>query len=310
MNIFKETAKFIAWLSGSLAGVGAILIACGYLITIAKLHLLGLDFLILNYDAQYYLRRGGSFFPDIAYEISRTFLALLLMIVLLSTIFVLLYSFLIRASSYARLKSFINKIRDHLSRHSLQYRSFVLVFLLIILLYQLLPRLEELFINPLKVSNLLYDVTEQQSASEKNTVIRFIEEGRGNFHHVLISVVMSGAILLIAWRVTSTLPLRVILVSPFMIVFIIYVLLLPMVYGLFRTPIEFSPIEISPTNRLVSKYSGTFYLVNKTDKEFVLWNRKNGKLLWIPKDEVSAASVGRSESFVETHKEKGNMRKP
>lgn len=43
MNILKAVAKFIGWLSGSLAGIGAILTVFGYLITIANLRLLGLD---------------------------------------------------------------------------------------------------------------------------------------------------------------------------------------------------------------------------------------------------------------------------
>ena len=61
MTLLKGAAAFIAWLSGSLAAIAGFLYAFGYFATLANLHLLGLDSLILSFDPLFYLQRGSRF---------------------------------------------------------------------------------------------------------------------------------------------------------------------------------------------------------------------------------------------------------
>src|SRR5512136_24341 len=61
MNLIKEAAKLIGWLTGALAGIVAILYACGYLIIQTQLHLLGIDALLPS-GREYYLQEGANFF--------------------------------------------------------------------------------------------------------------------------------------------------------------------------------------------------------------------------------------------------------
>ena len=60
MNLIKEAAKFIGWLTGMLAGIVAILYAFGYLVVQTQLHLLGVDALLPS-GREYYLRRVPIF---------------------------------------------------------------------------------------------------------------------------------------------------------------------------------------------------------------------------------------------------------
>jgi hypothetical protein len=57
----RTVGSAVAWLSGSLAGIGAIFYAFGYLITLANLDLLGVDLLIFRYDPTTYIHRGSDF---------------------------------------------------------------------------------------------------------------------------------------------------------------------------------------------------------------------------------------------------------
>ena len=64
MELSKGIALFVGWLSGALAGIGAILYACGYLLSTAQLHLLGLSGLV-NYGQERYVEEGGRFLVDV-----------------------------------------------------------------------------------------------------------------------------------------------------------------------------------------------------------------------------------------------------
>jgi len=90
MELSKGIALFVGWLSGALAGIGAILYACGYLLSTAQLHLLGLSGLV-NYGQERYVEEGGRFLIDVLgllgeillnLLISAGFVALLVLLVL------------------------------------------------------------------------------------------------------------------------------------------------------------------------------------------------------------------------------------
>ena len=63
MSLFKGIAIFIGWLSSSLAGIVAILYASGYLVTISRLHLLGLDGLVVHGNDYFFGKAANSFWP-------------------------------------------------------------------------------------------------------------------------------------------------------------------------------------------------------------------------------------------------------
>ena len=260
MNILKAIAKFIGWLSGSLAGIGAIFAVCGYLITIANLHLLGLDIRILDYNTEYYLRRGGNFFFYLVSLMGEKILLPLLVIMLIvSVIFLLFYVVITKSSVYKHFVLFWNRILNIKSEYSPVFRALIFIFMVILFIYQLGPRLE-LFITPLKISNLLYDIDETDTNALKSSIKRSILSGETKelafrFYEILMSVVMAGLLLFVVWRVTLTWPLRIILVSPFVVIFILYLLFLPMVYGVLILTPEFPPIAVSSKNEMISNQS-------------------------------------------------------
>lgn len=58
--ILKQFSAFLAWLSGSLAGIGAVLYALGFIATYAADQLLGIGFAFSSRDPVFYMGRGAS----------------------------------------------------------------------------------------------------------------------------------------------------------------------------------------------------------------------------------------------------------
>ncbi|MDI6791689.1 MAG: hypothetical protein QME81_02310 [bacterium] len=298
MNIFKETAKFIGWLSGSLAGVGAILLACGYLVTQANLHLLGLDVLLFQYDNKYYLQRGASFILYAANLIIEILIPLACVFLTILAFLVIFYLVLTRTRLNKYFESCKFKLANLNEKLRWLHRTLIFIVLAFLFFVHLLPGLD-LLKKPLEISDLLYNTSHLTPSTENNKIKERLANGqtvelRNHFLLVLISVIEAGILLLLAWRVTSIWHLQFLMVSPFAIIFILYIILLPMVYGVLIIPIEFAPIEIKCGDKMLSNKSGTldrFRLLNKTDQEFVLWDSTEKKVFWIPKEQVESAVI-------------------
>ncbi|NVK41741.1 MAG: hypothetical protein HWE39_10915 [Oceanospirillaceae bacterium] len=58
--MLKQFSAFLAWLSGSLAGIGAVLYALGFIATYAADQLLGISFAFSSRDPVFYMGRGAS----------------------------------------------------------------------------------------------------------------------------------------------------------------------------------------------------------------------------------------------------------
>lgn len=305
MNILKEIAAFIGWLSGSLAGIGAILYACGYLITRAHLHMLGIDALY-EYSNEHYMQEGAKFFvvmADLAGRISLPLLVTLGAVALLialvaSLIFGIWY--LVRGrkglkdiwvSASAGIARFCE---GRLSR----WRGMSFTVALILLLYVAETELSS-FSIPLSVSDLLFRSGAEASAGAGSTegqVLSWLVSGdteslKNSFIGSMLSVMKAGLLLLLAWRVSAPWRFRALMVSPFVIVFMVFLILLPMVYGVLMRPARFARVSIESENRMLADRPTGLFLLNKTDNEFVLWDSVRRQVLWIPAEEVKGARV-------------------
>jgi len=303
VNIFKEAAKFIGWLSGALAGIAALLTVFGYLITTANLHLLGMDPLVINYDTEFYIRRGGSFFFYVTNLIvERILLHLLVIVILAAATGFLVHRLLRKIGLLQRAQSYLTNLGNGKLTSPVSRGIIIYAILIVLFAYQLYERLD-LFTTPLNVSNLLYETNRTASSQTEALVRESIMQGQTlrlklHFFDVLISVILSAALLFIAWKATSGFKFWPLLVAPFALIFLIYLLLLPMVYGVLIIPSEYSPVKVSSGNKVLSDQSENLYLITKVRDEFILWNATRKKLLWVPRNEIRAAEIGQKESIL------------
>lgn len=308
MSIFKELAAFIGWLSGSLAGIGAILYACGYLITRAHLHMLGIDALY-EYSNEHYMQEGAKFFVVMADLAGRISLPLLVTLGAGVILIALVASMIFAVWYFVRGRKGVQDTRDAWTRGRAGitgfyeerlwlWRGLLFSVALILLLYIAETDLPS-FSIPLSVSDLLFRSGDDASATAGGTeaqVLSWLVSGdteslKNSFIGAILSVMKAGILLLLAWRASSPWRFRALVVSPFVIVFMVFLILLPMVYGVLMRPARFARVSIESESRMLADRPAGLFLLNKTDNEFVLWDSARRQVLWIPAEEVKGARV-------------------
>ncbi len=313
MNLFKGVAIFIGWLTGSLAGIGAILYACGYLVTRAQLNLLGL-YGFFEYSNEHFLQEGAKFFIVLGYAVAKIFLPLLIIVGVISFGFFLLMVCCFRGT--ARLERSLHTWGDRLTKFDkkIPWRIFLYFLLFLLFMFHSDIYLDK-FNSPLLVSGLLYTSPSGEhtvsgciiKGDEADKIKQWLIEGNTEcpqiyfFHLLLYGEILAGALFLLAWHVTLRYRLRFLMLSPFMIGFMLYTVSLPMIYGVLVRPVKYAVIAFGSGDEAVTREPEAFFLLNKTEHEFIAWDARRRRVRWISKDEVKRAEVQRIENLFSRH---------
>jgi len=300
MKLIKEVAKLIGWLAGALTGITAIMYAFGYLIAQTQLHLLGIDALLPS-GREYYLREGANFFIVTGQKLGLVVLGLIALVVIGCIPLSILTKSEKGARGLARMKE---RLLGTGQKHQWLWQAAILLLLVILLFFPLVHNLD-LFRAPLGLSGLLYtaqDLTPPQSlSSDSSTVWKWVSTGdtkrlNSHYYSLLIHFLFAGFLMVAVQRVTSSWPLRSLIVFPFLLVFAIYLFLLPLNYAVLQKRIEFPVATLVSSFEKASTLSGQWLLLNKTEQEFILWDQVEKKALWIPKDKVVKVEIGRPQA--------------
>jgi hypothetical protein len=299
MELFRGITVFIGWLTGALAGVGAILYAFGYLIAMAQLHLLGIHELF-GYGNDHHIQAGGRFLLAIGLMLADKLLSVLVALCVLAVPLVIAYAALSRMRDslgpvQARWKGRITGIG---ARWPHLWKAAGYALLLILLFGSAEdPRS---FSNPLEVSNLLFQPETSPGAVAHVEQVRqwllgsgqdSVERLRALFLNCLLSTAKAAVLLLLAWWVTGAWRWRLLLVAPFAIIFMLDIVFLPMLYGVLQQPISFPVVSLDTANPMLAGSHAKLFLLDKSEKAFMVWDQAARRLLWIPSDEVKAAEV-------------------
>lgn len=298
MNLLKEAAKLIGWLTGALAGIVAIFYACGYLIVQTQLHLLGVDALLPS-GREYYLQEGANFFIVTGTELGYVVLG----IVAICLIVCIPLSILAKSKKGL---NWLNRTRERLlgsnRKHQWLWQTAALLVMICLLFYPLVHNLD-LFRAPLEIAGLL-QVQQSNSASgivslhaaKIRTWLTTGQTGELNnlYFNLLMHCMFAGFLMLMGQRLAAGWPLKSFLLFPFLLVFAIYLFLLPLSYGILEKRIEFPSVTFISTVEKVSSMNGDLLLLNKTEQEFILWDRSLSKALWLPRDKMVKVEIGQS----------------
>jgi hypothetical protein len=304
MDLFKGIALFIGWLTSSAAGIAVLLYSCGYLISRAQLHLLGL-FGLIDQSNDYFLQEGAKFFVAVAGDVIGllVFWMFIAGIALLPVVVVLallaLWPGIWRQPWLERLERWREWLATSLQRHGNLLRSLVLVSLASVLVFYLTMQVNK-FTPPLQIANLLYEETPGTSASsQQQQLTRWLvapdatseQETRGYFRELLLADVEAGVVLALAWYVAAPWRARFWLTMPFILVFTGYTILVPMAYGVLVRPISYAMVSLKMNDKADTTLARELYLLNRSDQGFLLWNPCTRRVLWLPKDGVASAEV-------------------
>lgn len=292
MNVFKEITALLGWLSGSLAGIAAIFYACGYLIKRAHLNLLGIGALF-SFSEEQYTQEGARFIADMADLLARIALPLLMVAITLAAAFFLLR----RTGLRHQMDAAKEKCTELAEQKPWAWRSAAYAVLLVFLVF-LIDRELALFGAPLTVSDLLFAPSAAADGNAGQIRAWLVAGDRASldnlYFNLTLAVIKGGVLFLLAWRVVEPWRLRILLTAPFALAFLLSVLMLPMAYGVLKRPAKFPRIVADSESKLLAGVRGEVYLLDKTDDEFILWDAAARRVIWLPRDEVKSAEIGRA----------------
>ena len=300
MDLLKGAAAFIAWLSGSLAAIAGMLYAFGYLATLSNLHLLGLDPLILSFDPLFYLQRGSRFALYVVRLVFKILLDPLVVLVVLAVFSLLIHRIWRKRPILQKLEGALKGLLRKIGT----WNSLLYALLLLVMLLHMLPTYGNLT-SILNISDLLFEPAGSGAGAydEETKAIRdaLVQEDRSKiasgmlrtkFLFSLFFFLEAALVFYLAWRVASRWQLKILLVSPFALVFVMFLVSLPMIYGIIVLPNEYSTVRILPRDAK-SGIEGEFYLLNKTSQAFILWDDRGERIRWLPFEAVETALIGR-----------------
>ena len=301
MSLLKTITVSIGWLSGSLAGLGAILYAFGFLVTRAQSRLLGIEG-VLSYGPDVVVHEGALFVLVVGRYLLNTTLALTLAAILVSAVVYLALSTR-EVRGFRRLHRGCNRIWQHaVALHGrLPWRAATsgYVAVLGLLLLHAQSHLDK-FEAPSKLANLLYQQTLPTGQLERDVMKRILDADTSGleleFVQLIYVTVYAVALTLVAWRLMSGSRLRGWLIVPFVTAIALYTLHLPMAFGVIARPTRYNVVLLQPTEA-VSLLSGRLYLLNKSEQDFVVWDATRKRVLWIPKQAVTRVEVMQVENL-------------
>ena len=136
MSLLKGIAAFTGWLTGALAGVGAILYALGYLVTRAHLNFLGVSGLF-DQSNFFFVQEGAMFLLDISVIAARTLLPIVVVLGVIAAVLSIIGYRIGRllavrdpnlAERVSGWKDSISSWHDHLRLRQVLYTGLVVLF--------------------------------------------------------------------------------------------------------------------------------------------------------------------------------------
>ncbi|MEJ5365428.1 MAG: hypothetical protein WHS86_10025 [Desulfosoma sp.] len=290
MELFRGIAAFIGWLTGSVAGMAAIFYACGYLVSRAHLKMLGL-FGLFEFPKERYLQEGGKFFAVLASMVIAELLPLLVLILYMLTAIFLVSIVFVAACHWLPLRTLPDRCRKLASivkafpkGKPWLWSLWILFCLAYALLFFVLDYYND-FAAVLKVSNLLYHSSGGFSPlPDIARIEHWLLEGdslrlHSYFLHLLKGEFLALVLLTAAWYTTAPFEkVRLWLISPFLLIVTLYTLFTPMAYGVLVHPTKCALVSFQWKEKVFEKAPPVFFLLNKTDKEVVVWDEVSQKV--------------------------------
>ena len=291
----RSLGASIVWLSGALAGIGAILYALGYFITLANLRMLGLDPAALRYDATFYIERGAGFLLKSASYAVQDVLPPILLALGFPVAFY--GSRLLR--KLARRLAVLAPFRRFIQNEEVWWAP--LFLLLVVLVYQVYQIVRD-HSEQMSLSDLLYSAGDPGLGGpiRKLIVCGKEEELRGRFDIFLRQQVLIGVLLMLAWGLKRARPWGTFWTAPFaivsaisVVVFAISAVLLPAEYGILMLPNKFPQAQVRFKHPMepAGGMRVMMYLLNKTESEFVFWESDHQSIVWIPSRMLASAEI-------------------
>jgi hypothetical protein len=301
--MLKAAAKFLGWLSGALAGGGAVLYSLGHLVMLGQHHLMGLGPL-LEYSHRYYLQRGANFLFDIV-----TFRPDLMFHGLVFAVFAsgLLAALLIASTKLVASRRIVSEgFPQRINRWRELFNTIgkpIVYALLLLLSFSCSFSPLQLSGAPLQVTGLLFRdptrpaVQMKEAACHTGAIEQAILDGNRSileecFLRILGAAFVSVVLLLLARQITRGWRWRSLAVAPFALVALIYLILLPVDYGVLMPRTEYHLARLTTDKGSIQRLTDSpLYLLAATERAFVFWDADLREVVWVPHGEIKQLDI-------------------
>ena len=280
-----------AWLASSLGAIGAIFYASGFLISTAHLQLLGLS-QIMTYSHEHYVQQGGEFMRYIAAYWMQA--GLLFSIVVVLPIF--LAANIFQRWTGAEHRRWVSKLQRLLRWERWPWRG--IAYLALFGMLGFVCSDPQSFEQPLALSKLLFNPTNPAPKSAAAALVSKFLSGDTNgldaaFERLLLPHFLASVLFVFSFFVTQTWAptLRRLAIAPFALVFLLYTILLPMVFGVLKVPVEFPTARVHLSGDTALQDGPRIFLLNKTEKEFILFDQDRRTMIWLPHERIERIEI-------------------
>lgn len=280
--------SFLVWVAGAVAGITAILYACGYLVTRSHLAMLGLYGLV-DFGADHFLQEGAKFAITAAYAVLRP----LLSVVALLGLFMLATNGVWLSLANRPLGGWLRRTQGKLASKvsPVSWRKLAyLIFLGALLMHA--SYAFEYFESPLNVVNLLYADPTTAKSGGLGALILAGERAKlhGHFEGLLWGTVLAAALTLGTWRAVAPLAHRRLMCLPFAVTLSLYVVTLPMDYGVLERSVHYGAVSFAGEGGAVPD-GLALYLLDRRSDGFVVWDKTRRRVIWVAASKVSRAEL-------------------
>lgn len=289
--ILESVKGLLLWVGGSLAGITALLYTCGYLVARAHFSMLGLHGLV-QVDNDYFLQEGAKFVIAAGYDVLRTLLVLAAVAGLLAFVAMSVR----RALDATKLGVLLGRWRARVASHAdwWRYPAFAALFIGLVLHSD---HYLAAFVRPLAVANLLYADPAQAAArlEADGSIAGWIlsgasEELARTFEDLLLGAVVAAVLAMLASRMVAVWRVRGWLITPFFAALSIYLVTLPMAYGVLQRPVRYPMVSLQADSDPVVA-EGRLFLLSRADGAFIVWDARARRVVWVPSGSVKRAEI-------------------
>ena len=163
------------------------------------------------------------------------------------------------------------KAVEYVRQYPIVWKGPIFVVLAATLFLDLWPRYE-VFSEILGISHILFE-PQVSGLSPEIEMIRSAISNQGSqsdtttatvFFNCQLFLIEAVVLLYLAWRVTTTWRFRILLIAPYVLIFAMFVVTLPMIYGIVIISNEFSAIRVTTDSTSQASRSDELYLLSKS----------------------------------------------
>ncbi|MEM7508027.1 MAG: hypothetical protein AAF415_14925 [Pseudomonadota bacterium] len=286
MDPIKKVASFIGWLSGSLAGLMAVLYALGFIAMMAHQRLLGLDWAFVARDTLVFLGIGG--------QVAATFI--LLAPLILFGVLIVGESAGWALSSMSGWREGWRRIPGALARWLGRYG----IWFLAVAASLLMIRATQGFQGALSITGLLFQSQVELANSEgvKTMLIDDTAAGarQARANEIVMYAVAALGVIWYAARILLRTAAPAIAVIIFAGVGVQALGALPIAYGIFSMRLELHPIQVSSDR---DHLPSGLRLIEREGASLWLWNPATREVIWLAPNQIDSFDVGKPRPLFE-----------